>query len=267
MSFLFLSSKKFWVIFSAVIVILAPGSYAGASYYQSNKLVKEAQALEISGDYAGAVAKYDQAKSKWKWNETKIAPKKEVAEKFNAQTKTLADAEANFGVGEWQKCMDYANQIKSDFPKYSQAQNRYSDCKKKLDDQIAADAAAKAAADKLAADAAAKAAAAKTTAKKTTTSTATATVASNLEDRIYATVKNYCGGTTFSSLCSSCVNNDATCKAKVDSTVASMRDICRVREYASYPNTAQSYIDIRDAQCAKCLADANECMLQYNEGR
>jgi len=76
MSFSFLKSRKLQIIIAAAIVVLAPSSYAAASYYQSNKLVSDADKLVVSGDYSGAISKYDQALTSWKWNDKKITPRK-----------------------------------------------------------------------------------------------------------------------------------------------------------------------------------------------
>lgn len=171
--FSFLKSKKFLIILTICILILLPSSYIGASCYQSNKLIKEAEKLTDTGDYVGAISKYDQALKKWKWNSKKITPKKDLALDFQNQDKIAQEVEANFGAGEWQKCLDSLSKVEKYFPKYSQIKNRYSDCQKKLDEKIAVEAAAaaKAEADRLAAEAAAKSAS-----KPATTKTPVASV-------------------------------------------------------------------------------------------
>lgn len=165
-------TKKIILIVALAILIFTPSTYAGASYHQSNKLLNEATKLVQAGDYVGAIAKYDQANKKWKWNNRKIKPKKDLALKYKHQDDILKESESNFGKGEWQKCLDNTSAIEKDFPKYNQAQNRYSDCQKKLDEEVAAKKAAEEAAakkaeeDRLAAEAATK----KTTAAKPRTS-------------------------------------------------------------------------------------------------
>lgn len=151
MLFAFLKSKKFLIILISVIVVLTPSSYAAASYFQSNELVAEGDKLVKAGDYSGAILKYDQAQDKWKWNHKKIIPKITTAQNYHTSNRYLTQMSANFGKGEWQKCLDELKKIDKDFPRYSQAQKKYNDCQKKLDDQVAA---AKAAAEvKAAADA------------------------------------------------------------------------------------------------------------------
>lgn len=272
MSFGLLKSKKLLVILSIIILLLAPGSYAGASYYQSNKLIKEARELESGGDYAAAVTKYDLAHKKWKWNDKTITPKRDIAIKFKDQAETLKEGEANFGVGEWQKCLDYLNKVEKDFPQYSQAQNRYSDCRKKLDEEVAAKVAADAAAKKAEDDAAAakaasdaKAAAAKS---KASAELAAKEAASHVSDAMWTAVRNHCANWTGGDYepCISCVNNNAACKASVDKIVQSAQSWCISKEYLQ-KNFGDEYNQAVEANCAKYLADPVECIRQYNQGR
>lgn len=270
MSFSFLKSKKFLIILAVCILILAPSSYAGASYYQSNKLIKEAAILEASGDYAGAVSKYDQAQKKWKWNDEKITPKKNIAIKYQDQSLVLQEGEANFGAGEWQKCMDSLNKVEKDFPKYSQAQNCYSDCQKKLDEQTAA-LAKKAEDDRLAAEAAAKIVAdakikAAAAAKAKAAADAAAKEASNhVSDAMWTIIRKYCGSWAGGGLCTYCVNNDATCKARTDLITKTTRDTCTNKDWLQY-GMDDSYNNLMESRCVECQADPIECIAQYNDG-
>jgi len=195
MSFSFLKSKKFLIIIAVAILVLAPSSYAAASYHQSNQLIKEADKLEVAGDYTGAISKYDQALSKWKWNDSKIAPKKAIAQKNAVSNANFIQMTASFGAGEYQKCLEYLVKIETSFPQYSQVQNLNSDCQKKLDEQNAAIAAV------------AKA--------KTSTNTADTTAVRPVSDTMFDIISSNCKGLK-ATLCTDCVNNDATCKASLD---------------------------------------------------
>lgn len=61
---------------------------------------------------------------------------------MNKEEDLANEGEANFGKGEWQKCLEYLGQVTSKYPKYEEIQTRYSDCQKKLDERNAAEAAA-----------------------------------------------------------------------------------------------------------------------------
>jgi len=136
-------------IFIALIIggvlIAGAGGYEGYGYYASNKLVKEGDKLMGEGDYAGAMAAYQKAENKFKFTKKKVASKKEQAQALKAEDDNYKSGEANFGEGEWQKCLEYFGQVTSKFPKYGEAQARYSDCEKKIAEEKAATAAATAA--------------------------------------------------------------------------------------------------------------------------
>ncbi|PIS07849.1 hypothetical protein COT78_01260 [Candidatus Berkelbacteria bacterium CG10_big_fil_rev_8_21_14_0_10_43_13] len=170
MSFTFFKFKKVLIIIVIAILVVISCSFVGASYHQSNSLIKEAESLVKGGDYSAAVIRYDQALKKWKWNDKKIIPKKKIALKFEDQAKIIVEGEASFGAGDWQGCLDSLGKIEKNFPRYSQAQNRYSDCQKKIDEQKEAEAAAAAAAAKAEEEKIAAAQAASSKSKKTTSS-------------------------------------------------------------------------------------------------
>lgn len=129
------------IILAAIIaggVLLAGGgTYTGVTYYQSNKLIKEADKLIAKGKYADAITKYNKAKKKWRW--AKIQTKKSNAEILNKEEDSAKEGEANFGKGEWQKCLEHLGQVTPKYPKYGEIQTRYSDCQKKLDEQNTAE--------------------------------------------------------------------------------------------------------------------------------
>lgn len=272
------------IVLAAIIagstLVLGTGAYAGTTYYQSNNLVKDAEKLANAGDYTGAVSKYDQALKKWKWNGKKITPKKTTAQENAASNEILSQMDASFGKGEWQKCIDYLNGIGKDFPKYSQAQNRYSDCQKKLDEeaatQVATDAAAaKVEADRLAAEAAAnataaakaKADAAAARAKDAADAKAAADAAARaagVSDSMYATIRQYCGTYTGGNICGSCVSNNATCKASTDSVVASMTERCNNLKYELMNPTVA---EMERAACDRGYADPANFVAQALAGR
>jgi len=113
------------------------GTYIGVTYYQSNKLIEEADNLIAEGKYTDAIVRYDKAKKKWRW--AKIQTKKSDAEGLNKEENLAKKGEANFGQGEWQKCLEYLGQVTPKYPKYGEIQTRYSDCQKKLDEQNVAE--------------------------------------------------------------------------------------------------------------------------------
>jgi len=53
-------------IIAGGVLLAGGGTYTGVTYYQSNKLIKEADRLIIEGKYADAVTRYDKAKRKWR---------------------------------------------------------------------------------------------------------------------------------------------------------------------------------------------------------
>ena len=114
-------------------LIAGGGTYAGVTYSQSKKLIKEADKLVDSGKYHDALDKYDKAKSKWYW--AKIESKRQNTEELKRQEEYLALGNEHFGKGEWQKCLEYLGQVTSKFPNYDDTQARYSDCEKKLTEQ------------------------------------------------------------------------------------------------------------------------------------
>lgn len=181
------SNKGFVPIVLAAIIaggvlVVGGGTYAGATYYQSNKLIKEADKLVADGNYQEAITKYEKAKKKWRWAKTEN--KKTETEALNKEKGLAGEGEASFGKGEWQKCLEYLGQVTSKYPKYGEIQTRYSDCQKKLDEQAAV---AKAEADRLAAESAAQT----VTKKKTTASKSTSSAAPSAAADSYAGWQTY----------------------------------------------------------------------------
>lgn len=125
------------ILVVACVLVLGSASYAGAAYYQSKTLVEAGDQLLNSGNYSDALAKYNQAKSKWKWN-GKTKAKVADANTLVDEESNYRQGEAAFGNGEWAKCLENFNKVTSKHSKFSSAQQRYSDCQKKS--QEAADA-------------------------------------------------------------------------------------------------------------------------------
>lgn len=130
--------RWFWVILAIGILILATLSYAGVSYAQAKRLVREGDRLMKESQWEEALRYYNKAEKKF------IYLKKEIDLKIT-EAKVLEESEDNiklgqesFDKGEWQKCLDYLVLVSSKHPKYSAAQERYSDCEKKLDEEEAA---------------------------------------------------------------------------------------------------------------------------------
>lgn len=140
-------------IIAGGVLIGGGGTYTGVVYYQSNKLIKEADKLAKEGNYADALSKYDKAKHKWHW--AKVETKKSDTEELKQLQDYNIEGNKNFGEGEWQKCLEYLGMVTPKFPNYSEVQARYSDCENKLAEQQAAEI-AEAEAEKKTAEAEAK---------------------------------------------------------------------------------------------------------------
>jgi hypothetical protein len=125
---------KIIVIAIVGVAVLGSASFAGASYYQSAKLIEDADRLKSTGSYADAQAKYNQALQKWKWNSTKISPK-------ISETKSLIVEKASFDAGEvayqnqnWQTCIDSFNKVTTIYNNYQTAQERLQSCQQKFEE-------------------------------------------------------------------------------------------------------------------------------------
>lgn len=143
-----LSKPVLILIIFAAILLVGGSAYAASGYYQSTKLIKQADELKLKGQYVEAITKYDQALQKWKWSQKKINPKKAEAKNLKVEDQNFKYGEANFGAGEWQKCMEYMGKVDTKYPHYETSKIRYSDCQKKLDEQVTAKKAAEEAAAK-----------------------------------------------------------------------------------------------------------------------
>lgn len=248
------------VLISAGVLVAGGGTYAGVTFAQSSKLVKEGDKLVADGNYTEAITKYEKAKKKWRWAKTndKLANTEELK-----QLKEYADeGNTQFGNGEWQKCMEYLGKVTSKFPNYSTVQARYSDCQRKLTDQEAqvAAAAKKAADDKAAADAVA--AASETIAKPKPTATpapsaSTTETAKPVDSVLYEWIRTTCSqGKWAKSFCDeTCGNNDATCKAKLDK---SFQDIDqRYNLYCPVPDSSSmaTFCTVCKNHDGRCLSN------------
>jgi len=137
-----LNKKKILIILSIAVgsaIILGGVGYVGASYYQVEKLIEEGDRLRGAGDYVAAENIYDQAQKKQIW-----PSKKSIESKLTEVNDLIADdnsfkaGNAAFGNGEWQKCLEYFNQVTGKYPKHGESQNRYSDCQKKIGENATA---------------------------------------------------------------------------------------------------------------------------------
>lgn len=135
----------FWTILGMVILILVFGGYEGACYAQAEGLVKEGDKLMRDGQWEEALASYEKAGNKFSPTKKKITAKIVQARELKTGEDNVLLGEENFGKGEWQKCLEYLGQVSDKHPHYKAAQERYSDCKKKLDETTAAAAIAEAA--------------------------------------------------------------------------------------------------------------------------
>lgn len=140
--FLLTRTKKIIIASVIAIAVLTPTIYAGASYYQSNELVKEADQLAEEGKFSDSSDRYARAIKKWKWQKGRLSQKIDDVNKLVVESKNFEDGQTSFGNGEWQKCMEYLGQVTPKFPKYGEVQERYSDCEKKLTEAQQAAAAA-----------------------------------------------------------------------------------------------------------------------------
>lgn len=173
------------IILAAIIaggtLVAGGGTYAGVTYYQSSKLIKEADKLVSEGNYTDALVKYDKAKHKWRW--AKIETKKSSADELKQLQDYNIEGNKSFGEGEWQKCLEYLGKVTSKFPNYGEVQERYSDCEKKLAEKQATEV-AEAEAKKKADEESAKDAAKKKTAPTSTpTSNASSSPSSSSTDQ------------------------------------------------------------------------------------
>lgn len=119
-------------------LLVGGGTYTGVIYYQSNKLVKQGDELMKEGRFADALTVYEKAGNKFKPIKKKIDAKVAEARKLETGEENIKLGEESFGKGEWQKCLEYLDKVTSEHPGYKTAQERYSDCKKKLDETTAA---------------------------------------------------------------------------------------------------------------------------------
>lgn len=123
------------LIIAGSTLLVGGGVYGGIRCYQGVKLVKDADKLAEQGNYQTALNKYNQSLKRWRWFTKQVVDRKII----NAQTlKTNKDnydqGEAKFGTGEWEKCKEYFALVPSTDQNYTNAQNRYSDCQKKMDE-------------------------------------------------------------------------------------------------------------------------------------
>ena len=118
--------------------MLTGSGYASAKYYQSNKLIKQADQLVKDSKYTDALAKYDQANNAWPWKS--LGVKRSEAELFQTMQGYYTEAIADFAASNWQACVDASGKVTEKFPDYSKTSVLRSDCETRLVEKQKADA-------------------------------------------------------------------------------------------------------------------------------
>lgn len=123
-------------VFIALIVVsvlgVGAGSYEGAMYYQSNKLVREGDRLLKDGQYREALISFENAGKKFKFSKKKIEPKIAEVQKLKMQDDSFRAGQISFGKGEWQKCLDNLSKVTPGYRGFAVSQEKYSECQSKL---------------------------------------------------------------------------------------------------------------------------------------
>lgn len=126
------------VLIVAGTLFVGGGTYTGVSFYQSKKLVAEGEKLMDKGKYADALDAFEKAGKKFMLIKGRIASKVAEAEEFRKQEENIRAGEESISKGEWQKCLEFFNQVAANHPDYESSRAHYSDCEKRLAEESAA---------------------------------------------------------------------------------------------------------------------------------